>query len=98
LVSVEEEVQYAKMRIFDAVNGALKEIGEKEFSKPEEVKAVVYIVVREKTAGALCLGNISDAHLFAAILDFLIDHGVISKKFAAAVFDLWMAHPLARRK
>jgi hypothetical protein len=86
------------MRIFDAVNGVLKEIGETTFSNPEEVKAVVYIVVREKTAGALCFGNISDAHLFAAILDFLTGHGVISGEFAEAVFELWMAHPLAREK
>jgi hypothetical protein len=98
LVSVEEKAQYAKMRIFNAVNGALKEIGETPFSKPEEVKAVVFLAVREKTTGALCFGNISNAHLFAAILDFLIDHGTISRTCAEAAYKAWMMLDSARKK
>jgi hypothetical protein len=92
LVPIEEKVRSAAIRIVNAVNGALAEMGKPTFDDVEKTKAVMFVVIREDDSGSLIFGRSSNSRVLRAALATLVDANVISEEFAKALWLVWMAH------
>ena len=90
MVSVEQDVQDTVKRIVKAVNSVLEHTEDGGFTDVDEIKAVIFIVMREDTAGGLLFGRTSHSKTLRTVLEFLADNGVISEHFALATFTAWL--------
>jgi hypothetical protein len=98
LVSVERSEQENARQIFDAVNGKLESLGLEQFTGRDQVEAVIYIVVRKERNGGMIIGRTSKSKAVEALLEFLMDSGMISEKFAHAIYAKWLIERNASQK
>jgi hypothetical protein len=98
LVSVGHEIEEDARQVLDAVNSKLVSLGLEQFSDRDQVEAVICIVVRKEHNGGGIIGRTSARKMMEAILEFLMDSGIISEPFAHAIYAAWMMERDARQK
>ena len=98
MVSLKKETQHAVRCILDAVNSAMRDLGREALEKPEEVQAVIFIAIKEKTISGLIYGGTSKAKVLNAMLTALVKAKIISLAFGKAVLDAWMLEQDARKE
>jgi putative lipase involved disintegration of autophagic bodies len=84
-----EQTQYEMRCILDAINEALHDLGREEFQGREEVEAVIFIAVKDKSLSGLIIGSTSKMKLLDAILSTLVKSKIISVDFGMAVLQAW---------
>jgi hypothetical protein len=68
----------------------MRDLGREELEKPEEVQAVIFIAIKEKTISGLIYGNTSKVKVLSAMLTTLVKVKIISQAFGKAVLHAWM--------
>jgi division protein CdvB (Snf7/Vps24/ESCRT-III family) len=90
LVSIEEELKSKVQHIADKISQALTEIGEKPYSRVDEVRAIFIVTMRQQKGTYTLVGNISPAEVMVNVLSALEDCKIISNEFGQAVLYAWM--------
>jgi hypothetical protein len=90
LVSVEEDLKSDVRHIVDKICQALMEIGEKPYSRVDEVQAVFIVAMRKDGGSCTLIGRASHAHVMMSVLAALADCKIISEEFGMAVLKAWM--------
>jgi len=98
LVSVEHEIEEDARQVLDAVNSKLESMGLEQFSDRDQVEAVICIVVRKEKNGGGIIGKTSVRKAVEALLEFMMDIGMISEKFAHEIYAAWLMERDARQK
>jgi hypothetical protein len=90
LVSVEEDLKGKVQHIVDKIGQALIEVGEKPYSRVDEVKALFIVVMQEEGGSCILIGRTSPCEVMLAVLSALADCKIISRDFGEAVLYAWM--------
>jgi hypothetical protein len=90
LVSVAKDARETAKKILDGVNQSLEKIGLEQFTGRDDVEAVIFLLVRnEKNCGGI-IGRTEVNKVVTAVLEFLVNYGIISEPFARAVYEIWL--------
>jgi hypothetical protein len=90
LVSVEKDLEGDARYIVDKICQALIEIGEKPYSRVDEVQAVFIVAMRKDGGSCTLIGKTSHMHVMMSVLAALADCKIISEEFGIAVLKAWM--------
>jgi hypothetical protein len=98
LVSIEEDLKGKVQHIVDKICQALIEVGEKPYSRVDEVRALFIVAMREEDGSCTLIGRTSRADIMINVLAALESCKIISADFGKAVLDLWMMEQDARKE
>jgi hypothetical protein len=90
LVPVERDARENAKQILDGVNQSLEKIGLEPFTGRENVEAVIFLLVRNEKNGGGMVGRTKVSKVVEAVLEFLVNYGIISQTFAIAVYETWL--------
>jgi ABC-type hemin transport system substrate-binding protein len=98
LVSIEEDLKSKAQHIADKISQALIEVGEKPYSRVDEVRAIFIVTMRKQGGSCTLLGRISPADVMLNVLAALVECKIITRDFGKAVLDVWMLEQDARKE
>jgi hypothetical protein len=90
LVSIEENLKGKVQHIVDKICQALIEVGEKPYSRVDEVRALFIVTMRKQGGSCTLIGRISPAEVMLNVLAALADCKIISPEFGKAALYAWM--------
>jgi hypothetical protein len=90
LVSVKEDLKGKAQHIVDKISQALIEVGEKPYSRVDEVRAIFIVAMRKQGGSCTLLGRISPSEVMLNVLAALAEFKIISNEFGKAVLYAWM--------